>query len=99
MPEKFTSEVKQRAVAEVILGVATMTKVAERYGMSTGYLSILCSKYRSSFREDRCTDGSKDGMKRRVVGQNSSSVRQVSLVSRVTKLEHNVRALFKIINN
>ena len=40
MSEKFTSEVKQRAVAEVVLGVATMTKVAERYGMSTGYLSI-----------------------------------------------------------
>ena len=99
MSEKFTSEVKQRAVAEVVLGVATMTKVAERYGMSTGYLSILCSKYRCSFREERYTDGRKDGMKRRVVSQSSSSVRQVSLISRVARLEHNVQALFKIINN
>lgn len=99
MSDKFTSEVKQRAVAEVILGVATMTKVAQRYGMSTGYLSILCSKYRSSFREERGKDGSKDGIKRRVVGQCSSSVRQLSLISRVARLEHNVQALFQIINN
>lgn len=31
MPDKFTSEVKERAVAEVILGAATMSKVAMRF--------------------------------------------------------------------
>lgn len=51
MSERFSKTAKQKAVAEVILGLATMTKVAARYGMSVGYLSILCSRYRNSYNE------------------------------------------------
>lgn len=98
MSEKFSGEVKQRAVAEVILEVATMTKVAERYGMSVGYLSILCSKFRSSFSGERSKDFGNEGMERRVLGQCVSSHRQLSLASRVARLEQKVQRIVKIIN-
>ena len=99
MSEKFSCEVKQRAVAEVVLGVASMTKVAERYGMSVGYLSILCSKFRSSFSRDRGKDFSHDGLERRVRGQCLPSPRKLSLASRVSKLEQKVNSIVKLINN
>lgn len=44
MSEQYSEFVKQKAVAEVALNLASMTQVAARYGMSISYLSTLCSK-------------------------------------------------------
>lgn len=94
MPEKFSSETKQRAVAEVFLGVASMTKVAERYSMSTAYLSILCSRFRRSF----LGSGDKKTVELCVQDKNAKYLRRQSIESRVTQLESEVCTLFKLIN-
>lgn len=95
MPEKFSNETRQRAVAEVVLGVASMTKVAERYSMSTAYLSILCSRFRRSF--------AVGGDKRPVTvcnhGRSPKNSRIPSIESRVARLESEVCALYKLISN
>lgn len=95
MSERFSKTAKQKAVAEVILGLATMTKVAARYGMSVGYLSILCSRYRNSYNEakkNKCRRDKKSSNK--VCSKNSAS-----LQSRVNILEAKVDILFQLINN
>lgn len=94
MSEKYSQAVKQKAVAEVILGLATMTKVAERYGMSIGYLSILCSRYRDSFQQ---TQNAK--CRTYPNSKNELADRNVSLLKRVKILEDKVRVLFQIIHN
>lgn len=95
MSDKFTSEVKQRAVAEVILGVATMTKVAERYSMSTAYLSILCSRFRRSF----AVGGDKRSVTGCNHGRSPKNTRIQSIESRFARLESEVCALYKLISN
>lgn len=94
MPEKFAIETKQRAVAEVILGVASMTKVAERYSMSTAYLSILCSRFRQSF----VGSSNKGTVELCVQGRSANYLRRKSIESRVAQLKSEVCALFKLIN-
>jgi transposase-like protein len=94
MSDKFTGEVKQRAVAEVILGVATMTKVAERYSMSTAYLSILCSRFRRSF----VVGGDKRPVQVCNQGRSTKYSRIQSIESRVSRLESEVCALYKLIS-
>lgn len=93
MSERFSKTAKQKAVAEVILGLATMTKVAARYGMSVGYLSILCSRYRNSYNEaNKCRRDKKGSSK-------ACSNNSASLQSRVDILEAKVDILFQLINN
>lgn len=94
MSGKYSQAVKQKAVAEVILGLATMTKVAERYGISIGYLSILCSRYRDSFQN---TQNNK--YRASIKLKTELDDRNMSLLKRVKKLEDKVRVLFQIINN
>ncbi len=95
MADKFSTEVKQRAVAEVILGVATLTSVAERYRMSAGYLSILCSRFRRSI----CGEDSAKAKQRHIQRRSSTCSRESRLDSRVAKLERDVREIYQIINN
>jgi len=95
MPEKFSTETKQRAVAEVVLGVASMTKVAERYSMSTAYLSILCSRFRSSF----VVGDDKRTVKVCSQGIRPKHLRIESIESRVARLESELCVLYKLINN
>lgn len=94
MSEKYSQTVKQKAVAEVILGLATMTKVAERYGMSIGYLSILCSRYRDSFQNNQNTK-----CRTHYKSKNELAYRNLSLLKRIKILEDKVHVLFQIIHN
>ena len=87
MSERFSKTAKQKAVAEVILGFATMTKVAARYGMSVGYLSILCSRYKNSYNEAKHNRYKRDKKDSSKVCKNNNS----TLQSRVNILETKVK--------
>lgn len=92
MSEKFSAEVKQRAVCEVVLGVASMTKVAERYGLSVPYLSILCSRFRRACGSEADNVNLKLSKKHRHSGSCAKT-----LNSRVEKLEKSVAELIYIV--
>ena len=95
MADKFSNETKQRAVAEVILGVASLTRVAERYRMSAGSLSILCSRF---WRSIGGNEQFKENTKRLCV-QQTPFQKRISLDLRVKQLEKSVEELYRIMNS
>lgn len=88
MSEQYSEQVKQRAVAEVVLGLATMTQVAARYGMSIGHLSNLCARSRNALQNGR------RGRKRKADDRTSTA--PIGLAERVETLEQQIKILFQL---
>lgn len=91
MSEQYDESVKQKAVAEVTLGLASMTQVAARYGMSISYLSILCTKSQKALKSRK--RGRKKGC-----SEDLKESSEKSQIERIVVLEQKVRALFHLLN-
>ncbi len=88
MSERYSEQVKQKAVAEVVLGLATMTQVAARYKMSIGHLSNLCAKSRNALQNGQ--------RGRKPKGNDRTSTAPVGLAERVEILEQQIKILFQL---
>lgn len=90
MSGQYPSQVKQKAVAEVVLGLANMTQVAARYGMSIGHLSNLCARSRNALQNGR--------RGRKPNPADRTSIASIGLAERVEILEQQIKILFQLID-
>ncbi len=88
MSKNLSVEAKIQAVGEALQGASTLTEIAQKYGLSIGYLSILTSRAKGVVAKSK-----------RVTKKHSKKSENIfavqDLINRVSNLEVKFNSIFK----
>ncbi len=86
MSHNLSDQEKFLAVGEALSATGTLTSIAQKYGLSIGYLSMLTSRARSAI-------GS--GQKVKTSKMQGASPEMADLTMRISNLEEKINTIFK----
>lgn len=89
MSRYLSEQAKILAVGEALSGMYTLTSIAQKYGLSIGYLSMLASRARNA------VGGRETQKKRKSKKRHRANQQIVDLTNRLLTLEEKINAIFK----